>query len=66
MSYHEADNVWLVCLNCETEFSLEDLFYNEEEGTESIECAICGGHEFRRCDSYGINIEEEYDYYESW
>lgn len=66
MPYDETDNVWLVCLNCEAEFSLEEVFFGEEDTAVSVECPICDGHEFRRCDSYGIDFQEDYDTYEGW
>lgn len=51
MPYYETDNVWLVCLNCETEFSLEDLFIDEDDHT-GTECSVCGSHSFRKSDGY--------------
>ena len=58
MSYEETDNTWMVCLNCETEFSVEELFASEED--DLTECPVCGQHAFRKCDSYGTDLENEY------
>lgn len=71
MSYNETDNTWMVCLNCETEFSVEELFASEEDDNVTTECPICSGHAFRKCDSYGMDLEKEdyrdFDYnYGEW
>lgn len=58
MPYNETDNVWMVCSNCESNFSIEELFSEEEDN--SIECPICNSHSFRKCDSYGLDIEDGY------
>lgn len=71
MSYKETENVWLVCLNCEAEFSLEEVFSLDYEEEIQTECPCCNSHSFRRCDSYGIDRYDEdfknYDYQtEEW
>ncbi len=60
MSYNETDNTWMLCLNCETNFSVEELFGLDEEENSQMECPICASHAFRKCDSYGIDLEETY------
>ena len=52
MSNDNVDNIWMVCLNCETNFSLEELFVDDLEN--DIECPVCERHSFRRCDDYGL------------
>ena len=59
MSYKETENVWLVCLNCEAEFSLEEVFSLDYEEEIQTECPCCNSHSFRRCDSYGIDRYDE-------
>lgn len=59
LPYLESDNVWMVCSNCENNFSIEELFSEDDEQT-SIECPVCYSHSFRKCDSYGQDIENDY------
>jgi len=59
LSYSETDNVWMVCCNCESNFSIEELF-SEEDTESSIECPICNSHSFRKSDSYDSDLEETY------
>ena len=40
MSYNETDNTWMLCLNCETNFSVEELFGLDEEENSQMECPI--------------------------
>lgn len=51
----ESNNVWMICLNCESEFSLDELFEPEEESTANAECPVCNNHSFRRSDSLGFD-----------
>lgn len=62
MAYDETDNMWMVCLNCEMEFSLDDVFASELNG--EIECPICSGHSFRKTNS--DSSQEDYYLSENW
>ena len=50
------DNVWINCMNCGHDFSIEELF-SVDEDTET-ECPVCGSHILvQECEN---NLEENY------
>lgn len=58
MPCNETNNIWVICLNCENELSLEEAFTEEED---TFECPICDSKSFRRCDEYGSD-ENSFNY----
>ncbi len=65
MPYKETDNTWVICVNCESAFSIEEFFDVEDDdfgGTPSLtKCPICGSHELRHSDSYGFDVANSGD-----
>lgn len=60
MHSYESENLWMICLNCEHDFSFDDIF----TGDDDVECPHCGSKSFRKCDSFGLDIDEYRDYIE--
>lgn len=46
----EYDNIWLICLNCEAELSMDDCFFDLTEDNlidEEVECPFCQSKQLR-------------------
>lgn len=52
MSEYLPDNYWMICLNCEHEFSMEEYLIDD-----NFECPFCESREFRPCDSVGGDLD---------
>lgn len=47
---NEMENLWLICLNCEYEMSMDDCFFDYSEDNlsdEAVECPVCKSKQMR-------------------
>ena len=51
MTEYLPDNYWMICLNCEHDFSMEEYMIED-----TFECPFCDSTEFRASDSVGSNL----------
>lgn len=51
-SYQES--TWMVCLNCEFEYNIEEILTDDFR----TECPMCNSKEFRECDQDGFSLNE--------
>lgn len=51
---HPKSDHWMICLNCEHEFSMEEIFVEAHE----LECPFCESREFRKSEAHGLSLDE--------
>lgn len=54
MEQLRQENVWMVCLNCEYEYAMEELFSDGDE----IACPLCNSMSYRTTTELGESFDD--------